>query len=391
MKKILLLTDLSSDYNRKLLKGIVHYSKESCLWNFYRLPLYYKELYGAEGVIKWAKKWGADAIISQFDEIDIHLLTELNIPIIAQNYKERNKQTSNITGDYFNAGVMAANFFYRKGYRQFAYYDVKKTVWMRERGEGYISTIEKKGGEVILYNSSEEEQNEKLEVNHKNLRKWLENLPKPIALFACDDQHALHITELCKISGIHIPNEISVLGVDNDDLLCNISDPKLSSIELDVVNGGFLTGELLNSFFNKKVIPPVDVIIKPISIVTRESTERLVVSNKYVGQIIQYIEKNYAESISVKTIIDMVPMSRRVLEKTFKKETGTTIYQYIQLVRVEKFSRLLITTELSLIEAARMVGFSDYKNIFRIFQKFKNMSPGQYRKMHFHRGDENSL
>ena len=381
MKKILLLTDLSSDYNRKLLKGIVQYSKECGSWNFYRLPFYFKELYGDEGIVRWAKEWKADAIIAQFDEIDINSLSELKIPIIIQNYKERNKQISNITGDYFSAGVLAAEFFYRKGYKHFAYYDLKKTVWMRERGEGFISTLENMGCQVLFF-KNDLETNSELDIINGHLKNWLENLPKPIALFACDDLHALQITEACKMAGIEVPNDIAVLGVDNDDLICNISDPKLSSIDLDVVNGGYLTGKLLHLFLENIATPPIDIVIKPIRIITRESTEKFVISNKYIESVLKFIEMGYMEDISVKTILDIVPLSRRVLEKLFKKETGTTIYQYIQSVRVENFSRLLITTNIPLIDAARNVGFSEYKNVSRIFHKEKEMSPNQYRKMY---------
>src|SRR5690606_28425289 len=361
MKKILLLTDLSSDYSRNLLKGIVKYSKEVCSWNFYSLPFYFKELHGNKGIVKWAKKWGADAIIAQFDDLDLNQLAQLKIPIIVQNYSRRNEQVSNLTGDYYNTGVMAADFFYQKGFRQFAYYGLKKTVWMRERGEGFIERLKENNCDVILYPEDNSLQG-KLQVNHNKLGKWVKNLPKPIAVFACDDSHALHITEICKIAGINIPNEIAVLGVDNDDLLCNISNPKLSSIELDVINGGYLTGQLLDSFLQKKVTVPVDIIIKPIRVVTRESTEKVVISNKYIADAITYIHENYMENISVKTINDRIPMSRRVMEIVFKKETETTIEQYIQSVRLEHFSNLLITTNIALADVTRIVGFNDYKN-----------------------------
>ncbi len=119
MKKILLLTDFSSGYSRSLLHGIVRYSKEYGPWVFYRMPQYYRELYGDAGVVRWAKKWKADAIIAQLGNIDLDKLNKLKIPIIIQNYRERAAKICNITGDYFKTGVMAAEFFLSRGFSNF--------------------------------------------------------------------------------------------------------------------------------------------------------------------------------------------------------------------------------------------------------------------------------
>jgi LacI family transcriptional regulator len=379
MIKILLLTDFSTGYSRSLLKGIVKYSREFGPWSFYRMPSYFREIYGDEGIVKWAKEWGANAIIAQFSQVDVNILNQLNIPIIIQNYKDRNDFISNLTGDYFGTGSMAAKFFLLRGYKHFAYYGFNNAVWMRERKDGFVVTIEEKGFKVFLY-SDHQTQHNVWEFNHEILKNWLENLPKPIALFACDDSHALQITEICKMYGIRIPNDIAVLGVDNDDLLCNISDPNISSIELDVDNGGYLAGKLIHDFLENNATPPVNIIIKPIRIVLRQSTEKYAVSNIHIENVMKFIEQRYMDDINVDSIINIVPFSRRVLEKLFKKEIGMTIYQYILIVRIDFFSNLLVTTNIPLVDAAFQVGFFDYKNVSRIFIKEKKMTPYQYRK-----------
>ncbi len=380
MIKILLLTDFSSGYSRSLLENVVRYAREVGPWAFYRMPLYFRELYGDEGVVEWAKKWGADAIIAQFSDIDLSVLNQLNIPIIVQNYKERSSGISNLTGDYFGTGVIAANFFLHKGYKSFAYYGLTDTVWGRERGEGFKKIVSNKGYEVYEFNNRKRVPSEKWSFDVEQVSRWLLSLPKPIALFACDDYYALQITEVCKMYDISIPEEIAVLGVDNDKLLCNISDPQLSSIELDIENGGYETGKLLHQFIEKKIIAPVDIIIKPVRIVPRASTERFAVSDRHIEQLLQYIDNNYQNPLSVDELTQIIPFSRRVLEKKFKRETGTSVYQYLLDLRIEKFADLLITTDLPLIEAATRSGFTDYKNISRIFTKAKEMTPLQYRK-----------
>lgn len=380
MIKILLLTDFSSGYSRSLLENVVRYAREVGPWAFYRMPLYFRELYGDEGVVEWAKKWEADAIIAQFSDIDLSVLNQLNIPIIVQNYKERSSGISNLTGDYFGTGVIAANFFLHKGYKSFAYYGLTDTVWGRELGEGFKKIVSNKGYEVYEFNNRKRVPSEKWSFDVEQVSRWLLSLPKPIALFACDDYYALQITEVCKMYDISIPEEIAVLGVDNDKLLCNISDPQLSSIELDIENGGYEAGKLLHQFIEKKIIAPVDIIIKPVRIVPRASTERFAVSDRHIEQLLQYIDNNYQNPLSVDELTQIIPFSRRVLEKKFKRETGTSVYQYLLDLRIEKFADLLITTDLPLIEAATRSGFTDYKNISRIFTKAKEMTPLQYRK-----------
>ncbi len=380
MIKILLLTDFSSGYGRSLLEGVVRYAREAGPWAFYRMPLYYRELHGDEGVVRWAEEWGADAIIAQLTDVDLDILNRLDIPIIVQNYKERYHGLSNLTGDYYGTGVMAASFFIRKGYKAFAYYGFLDTVWMRERGEGFRDTVADHGYPVYVLDDDGQMSGGQWNFDAERVSRWLLDLPKPVALFACDDYYALQITEVCKMYNIDIPGDIAVLGVDNDNLLCNISDPSLSSIELDVENGGHEVGKLLHQFIEKKITAPVDVIIKPVRIVARGSTERFAVSDKYIGQVLDYIDENYRNPLSVDDLIRIIPYSRRVLEKKFKGETGMSVYQYIQQQRIDKFASLLIATHLPLVEAAANAGFTDYKNISRIFVKMKGMTPLQYRK-----------
>ena len=379
MAKILLLTDFSSGYSRNLLKGIVRYSKEVGNWSFQRMPLYYRMLYGENGVVEWAKKWQADAIIAQLTDVNIELLNDLNIPIIVQNYRDRNKAVSNLTGDYFNTGVMAAKFFLNRGYRNFAFYGFKGAIWSRERADGYSHEIEKQGYKLAVLENDNKDR-EEWSYNHTVLGNWLQSLPKPVALFACDDHFALQISETCNVYNINVPDDIAILGVDNDDLLCNISDPPLSSIVLDVENGGYNAGKLLHQLITKEITEPFNIVVNPLIIERRKSTEKYAVSDKNIRTILNYIEKNYANHLSVEELVKQVPLSRRVLEKKFKEETGESLYQYIQNYRIDQFTRLLITTDYSLFEAALQSGFENYKNVSRIFRKYKALSPAEYRK-----------
>lgn len=379
MVKILVLTDFSSGYSRRLLKGIIRYSREVGPWSFQRMPLYFRMMYGENGVVEYAQKWKADAIVAQLRNINIELLNSLQIPIIVQNYRERNKAVSNLTGDYHKTGVMAAKFFLAKGYRNFAFYGYKNAIWSRERGTGFKEEVESLGHKCYFMENKNPDNREWV-YNHEYLGKWLMSLPKPIALFACDDYYALQISETCNVYNIQIPDEISLLGVDNDELLCNISNPPLSSIVLDVENGGYQAGKLLHQLINQETQEAFNIIVEPLYVEQRTSTEKYAVADKHIQKVLTYIDKNYTNPISVDDLVKEVPLSRRVLEKKFKKVTGTSLYQCIQDHKIDHFVRILLTGDCTLYDAALQAGFDSYKNVSRIFRKYYSISPAEYRK-----------
>lgn len=379
MLKVLLLFDYSSNFNRRLLEGLIKYSKEHGPWMFYRLPEYYKILYGKEAIVKWAEEWNANAIIAQWGIEETNLLKNLDIPVILQNYEKRSDYFSNLTGDYKATGKMAANFFAQKGFHNYAFYGNKGVIWSLERAEGYRREVEKTGGDYYYF-ETENLSGDQWSGSHIHLDDWLLSLPKPIALFACDDYFALQVSEICKINNIRIPEDISLLGVDNDELICNLSDPPISSIVLDLENGGYETGRLIDKLVKKEEAGQFNIIINPIRVEVRHSTEKYDISNKYILEVVKYIESNFKSDISINDLSRLVPLSRRNLEVKFKNYVGISIYQFILKCRVERLASLLLTTDRSLFDLAYEVGFKDCKNVSRVFKKFKNSSPNEYRQ-----------
>ena len=379
MIKILLLIDYSSEFSRRLLQGLVSYSKDHGSWVFYRLPSYYKFLYGEESIIEWIKEWRPDAIVAKWDYEGIDLFRDLNVPVIFQNYRERSEHFSNLTGDYVGTGRLAAKYFINKKYRNFAFYGNRGVIWSKERAEGYRQEIQKVYGNYYYYESDSLDENQ-WNNNHVKLEEWLLSLPKPIALFACDDSFALQVSEMCKINNIHIPDDISLLGVDNDELICNLSDPPISSIVLEMEKGGYEVGRLIHQLINKEKEAPFNIVINPARIEERGSTNKYNILDKYILKIIWHIEANFKSDILIRDLINLVPLSRRNLEIKFKNEVGTSIYQFILNCKVEHFAYLLLTTDRSMFDLALESGFNDGKNLSRIFKKFKGVSPMEYRQ-----------
>lgn len=368
--------DYSSEHDRKLLRGMMRFSKEHGPWIFYRpsLALRFGEK-PEEWAMKWAREWKADAIVGRWDEDKLDLLKDINIPVVLQNNRIRSKVFSNLTGDYYSTGQMAAQYFRKKRFSEYAFFGIKNIVWSEERCKGYMTEVLANGGNFYQYmeNESKDEMNE--------IKNWLKHLPKPLALFCCDDAHALLITEICKVEGISIPGEVSVLGVDDDELLCDISDPTISSIRMDVENGGYLTCQLLNERIHKRDTRTFNVSIKPLSISERGSTRMHNIDDKYVAKLVDYIQEHYFEDLSVDYLLSLVPLSRRSIEMRFKKSMGgITIYQYLLSVRVERLAYLLLTTDRDFADVVYEVGFHDIANVSRTFRRYKGCSPQEYRR-----------
>ena len=381
MIRLILLTDFTEAFARYLLRGILKYSKgKKESWIVCRMPPSYKQRIGISGVVNWAKKWKANAIIGQFDiKDDVSFFAKNGILALAQDYKTRFSNIPNITSNYHKAGRIAADFFIGKGYKNFAFFGYEDAVWSLERKEGYFEGIRAHG----LAENFHEYNNNKIDnlwyYDSEPLITWLKALPLSTALFACDDNQAIKITEVCRTIDIKIPEEIAVLGVDNDTVVCNLSDPPISSIQMDVEMAGLDAATLIDQMLKDEKTIPHDIFIKPLNIVNRISTDLYPTRDPYVLTAIKYIHKNIAEKINVTEIVAQVPLSRRLLETRFRKETGQAIYQYILKHKIERFSQLLLLSDKPISEIATEVGFFDYKNVARKFKSIKKCSPLQYR------------
>lgn len=378
MVKILLVTDFSNGYSRSLLRGIIRYVHDKKDWTLYRMPKYYKEVHGEKAVLKWAERWGVDAIIAQINELDVDELKNLDIPIVIQNHKGRIPGVVNLTGDYMALGAMAAVYFMGMGYRNFAYYGTSFTVWSRERCKGFKERLEREGYQVNVF-FEEDEKTDSWEYDIYAIGNWLKGLPQGTAVFACNDFYALRISETCRYFNIAIPDDIAVLGVDNDNLICNISNPPLSSIFVDAEKGGFVVAQTIDRMLTKPGGEVSNIILPPHQVITRESTKKYVVHDKYVALAIDYIENNYQRKIGVTDILENVPVSRRVFEKKFKNSVGHSIYSFILNYRIDKVAELLLTTNRSIEDIAISCGFENGRNISRTFFRIKGMTPSEFR------------
>lgn len=383
MARVILLTDFGEEYSNNLLKGIVEYSRETKPWVLCKMPLSHRDVHGIEGVIEWAKQWKADAIIGQFYNADrIELFKEENIIAVAQDFKSRFTSIPNITGNHIRAGEIGATHFIQRGFKHYAFLGIKDAVWSYERCEGFKKAL-KKAGLIASFYEYQKDIKEGLWYYEENLEKWLVELPKPVAIMACDDNQAQYIAEICRIHQIDIPNEVSLLGVDNDQMICLLSDPPMSSLNQNAVKGGYQVAQLIDRMIKDPNYQWSDVIVEPTHITTRASSDIYSTINPHISVVLKEIHEHISSKLTIEGLVRLVPLSRRSLESLFREVTGDSIYSYILKLRIEKFASELIETNKPIINIALDLGYIDYKNISRQFKNLKGCTPSEYREKYY--------
>ena len=381
MLRLLIISDFTEAFPSKLLSGIVRYSRRKEQWVICRMPPAYKSLIGIPGVVKWAKDWGADAVIGQFEQKDdVGLFARNGIVCVAQDFKQRFKNIPNITADYIGTGRMAARYYLERGFKHFGFFGFNQVCWSDERCEGFRREVESAGigATVHIYNLQD--------IDHlwyyerDKLREWLRSIPKPIGIMACDDNQGNNLVEACHSAGVKIPSEVSVMGVDNDELLCSLGSTALSSIYVDIEDGGYRTAELIEQLVTNPDIRVGDVVLRPIKVIERISTAAFATDDVQIQKAVKFIHQNYQKKISVSDVMNEVALSRRLLERRFKSVTGQTLYQYISDQKIRHFAEMLHDTNDQVVNIALSLGETDTKSISRRFKQIYGCSPVEWRE-----------
>ena len=377
MIKILLLTDYSQESERRFLNGFVKYTDTQGGCIFYPMShLISKTKDNSREIIKTARRFKVDAILGLWHNINVEEAKKLNIPIFLRTYKKVYNEFPMLTGHYKEFGAYAADFFINQNFNNYAFIGMKDILWSVSRYEGYSEQISTSKKIMTYHYEVEDFQNE-----IKEISAWLYSLPKPIAMFACNDFMARQVTEICQMNGIRIPEDISLLGVDNDEFMCNISSPTLSSIKLNFEKHGYEIAQTLFKMIAEKKIWPARIPVEAIGVVERMSTKRKVISDPYIREIVDFISRNYTQDIDISKLTSFIPLSRRAIELKFKKEMYPyTISSYILKLRLEHFCHLLQSSELPVGTAAYKSGFIDNSNFSTLFKKYKGVTPTEYRR-----------
>lgn len=370
-------------YERELLSGISEYLKTHGPWQFYRNMPY---LFGrVADPLEMVRRWKPDALIIR--ESSPHRYDELlktRLPVIYSPATECSKRVTNIVVNDREVGRIAAEHLYQSGLRNFAYCGVRSFFWSRLRGDGFAQRIEELGGDFERLETEDGREFFSWDAQHNHFSSWLKELPKPVGIFCCTDDFSLLVEEACITAGLRIPDQVALIGVGNDESICDLAQVSLSSVKLNIRRGGYDAAEYLAGELKarKKKSSAGQVVIQPVEVVTRPSTDAAKVRDPEIGKAISFIRRNVATKMNVEDVVGAVNLSRRCLYDRFHQTTGRSIFAYIQERRLEKFAEMLVDTRLTISEIAYAMGENATTNVARQFKARYGITPTVYRLKH---------
>ncbi|HZQ48375.1 MAG TPA: substrate-binding domain-containing protein, partial [Verrucomicrobiae bacterium] len=208
---------------------------------------------------------------------------------------------------------------------------------------------------------------------------WLRKLPKPVAVMACYDIRGQQVLDACRNAGLAVPDEVAVIGVDNDALLCDLSSPPLSSVIPNTQRTGYEAAALLDQMMSGRQVAPQAHFISPLGVATRQSTDTLAIEDQNIARSVRYIREHACEQINIEDVLKVVPLSRRLFESRFKKLLGHTPHEEIIRVRMNRVKEMLTETELPLADIAERTGFEHVEYLSAAFKKREGLPPNRYR------------
>lgn len=380
--KVLLLIDSSRGYARDLLQGIAQYSTLHSPW------IFLKESTGIKTSLRQLAATEADGIITQFAETKkkAQQIMDIGLPTVAVfgGWEELLKDYPNVLGlhgDSAAIGGMGAEHLLLRRLKTYAFCGFA-SPWSFEREKWFRQKIEEHGFNTHCYRIkgpifASSWKREEIRITH-----WLRELPKPVGLMCCNDDVAQEVINASRVAGIRIPEDIAVLGVDNDELACSLCNPPLSSIALNTKIAGYETARLLSRLMvgdrpSKKV-----VLLRPNSIITRLSTDVLATDDREVAEAVLYIQKNITSPIQVRDVVKAVAICRRAIQQRFRKIMGRSIFEEIRRLRVEHLTKLLLETSFPVSKIAQDLGYTSVDHVSRYFKSEKGITPQAYREKH---------
>lgn len=378
--KVLLLVESSRGSGRSLLGGIAHYTHHHGPWSCYWEPG------GLEKAWPKLKTLDLDGIILR----DVDKLEEVlafGIPAVVIGHgRTEVSGLLNVVTDSARIGEIAAEHLLACGFKRFAYCGCQPSFeedvpWSELRHEAFAARLGKNGCSCENFPVPPRSGGSAWLRERAIMTRWLQSLPKPVGLMAANDDRARQVVEACKIAGISVPSDIGIVGVDNDEVVCGLSDPPLSSVAVNFARAGYEAASALDCLMNGGGNVPARIVVHPTHIVVRRSTDVVAVEDKSVAKALRYIRDALRlEELTVAVVARNAGISRRLLEKRFRRELGYSILDGIRRMRTDKIAQLLVETQLPVCEIAETLGFGDVQHFARYFRAVKKMSPLAYRK-----------
>jgi LacI family transcriptional regulator len=288
--------------------------------------------------------------------------------------------------DHVAVGRLAAEHLLDRGFRQFGFVGYADHAFSVGREAGFRATLESTRCRVACYHEPGAANGDPTglwEWNH-GLSRWLTGLPRPVGILASHDPQGVELSEICRQAGLRVPEEVALVGVDNDDLLCELARPSLSSVALPAERVGFEAARLLDGLLTgsrpRRRPEGSALLLPPQGVVIRGSSDILAIKDPDVAAALRFIRQHAHEPIQVKDVLIEVPVSRRTLERRLRAALGRGIWEEIRRVHIDRGKSLLADTDMSMSEVARHAGFSDQRQLSVVFRENVGLTPTAYRR-----------
>jgi LacI family transcriptional regulator len=288
-----------------------------------------------------------------------------------------------VLGDGREMGRMAAEHLIGRGLRNFAYVGLKRSAHSRERRTGFTERLAADGRTAIVYEWPFARLRHLLKPGKGSFTEWLKKLPKPVGVMAITDVLGVLVIEACTLGGLHVPDEVAVIGVDNDEELCKTLTIPLSSVALNEPQIGAEALDLLcDIIVGRKKMTGQRLIIRPTHVAVRQSTSVVACRDENVKKALRFIEDHATESITAEQVVESTATNRTTLQRKFRELLGETMHQRIVNVKIRLISRMLLETDMPVYQIASATGFLSASNITNFFSKSTGMSPRAFREKH---------
>jgi len=369
--KVALLFEPINSYARGLLRGIGEFMLGHERWH-----VHYVELGTREGLPEWLLSWnGAGVIVRGENPKVARLVEKLRMPVVDLTPSRLLPRAPWVKSDDGAIARLAVTHFIERGFRHFAYCGISGLLWSDRRGDYFRQYLQEAGYDCHLYKKSHASRGD---AETDRIGQWLKTLPRPLAVFTCLDTRGRQVVEACLRAGLSVPEEVAVLGVDDDEVVSALSPVPLSSVVLNPHRAGWEAAALLSRMMAGENAPQAELFVPPISVATRQSSDVLAVHDPQIAQALRFIREHGCEGIGVGDVLRHCPMARRVLEQRFQRLLGRTPREEIVRIQIMRARELLIGTDLSMSEIAARVGFETaYFSV--IFKRQTGVTPREFR------------
>lgn len=367
-------------YDRQVIEGIGEYLHAAqCDWD-----VYFEDDFRCR--LDALKYWEGDGIIADFDNPEVEeILKHTDIPTVAvggsYHHKEDYPRLPYVATD--NAALVhcAYQHLKRKGLPAFAFYGVPSTIysrWASEREHAFVEQVRSDGFEPHVHQGFCTSA-EVWETAQRELENWLKNLPKPIGIIAVTDSRARHLLQVCDHLNILVPEEVAIVGIDNESMARNLNRTALSSVEQGSKQMGYEAAKMLHRMLQGYPAENSLMVVNPTGIAERQSSDYRALHDPYVIQAMHFIRHNACRGVKVAQVVDYIGISRTNLETRFIDEIGCSMHEQLHMTKFYRACELITSTNLPFDEIARTCGYPSVQYMYTVSRKNLGMTPGEYR------------